>query len=94
MRPQKGSAVERDFLVAKNEDFCSTVYSCCEGCSEKRGAAAEAPLSPASPCCCNRLLERQALRCELEQLFSVFCFVPGLGTVPSLPQKANRVEVA
>lgn len=86
--------MERDFLVAKNQGFYSTVYSCGGGCSEKKRAAAEVPPSPASPCCCNRLSERWALRYELEQLFSVFCVVPGLGTVPSCPQKANSVEVA
>lgn len=86
--------MERDFLVAKNQGFHSAVYSCWGKCSEKKRSAAKVPLSPASPCCCHRLSEWWVLRYELEQLFSVFCFVPGLGTVPSHLQKANGVEVA
>ena len=94
MQPQEGSSGERDFLVAKNQGFYSAVHSCCGECSEKKRSAAKVPPSPDSPCCCNRLSEWWVLRYELEQLFSVFCFVPGLGIVPSHPQKANTVEVA
>lgn len=38
MRPWENFSVERDFLVAKNQGFYSTVYSCCVGCSEKKRA--------------------------------------------------------
>lgn len=78
--------------VAKNQAFYSAVFPCCGRCLEKERSAAKALPSPASPCCWNRLAEWWALRCELEQLFSASCFVPGLGTVPSHPQKANRLN--
>lgn len=78
--------------VAKNQGFYAAVSSCCGRCLGKERSAAKARTSPASPRCWNRLAEWWALRCELEQLFSASCFVPGLGTVPSQPQKANRLN--
>lgn len=78
--------------VAKNQGFHPAVSSGCGRCLEKERSAAKACPSPANLCCWNRLEEQRALRCDLEQLFSASCFVPGLGTVPSHPQKANRLN--